>query len=138
HKLMSRRISKTAIRYPPKTAGLARQKLLSLTGLKAWIFDALKAGLFRSYKGETSFPLLDYPRDNPIPMDVLENSALNYSSRYDSGRSIVTRIEMQLDEIFGKQKLSFISGKLLVTLPSLQQLRRQFEQYMDAEIDWGE
>jgi hypothetical protein len=71
-------------------------------------------------------------------MDVLENSALNYSSRYDSGRSIVTRIEMQLEEIFGKQKLSFISGKLLVTLPSLQQLRRQFEQYMDAEIDWGE
>ena len=71
-------------------------------------------------------------------MEVLENSALNYSSRYDSGRSIVTRVEMLLNDVFGKPKLTFISGKLLVTLPSLQQLRRSFEKFMDADIDWGE
>jgi hypothetical protein len=34
--------------------------------------------------------------------------------------------------------LSFISGKLIVTLPSLQELRQRFEQFMDADIDWGE
>lgn len=138
HKLMERRISKTAIRYPPQTSGLMNQKLLSLTGLKAWIYDALKAGAFRAYKADTAFPLADYPRENEIPMEVLENSALNYSSRYDSGRSIVTRVEMLLNDVFGKPKLTFISGKLLVTLPSLQQLRRSFEKFMDADIDWGE
>jgi hypothetical protein len=138
HKLMQRRINKSEIRYPPATAGLTAQKLLSLTGLKAWMFDALKAGVFRGYKSDLSFPLLEYPRENPIPMEILENSALNYSTRYDAGRSIVTRVEMLLSEIFGKPKLSFISGKLIVTLPSLQELRQRFEQFMDADIDWGE
>lgn len=138
HKLLRRRISKTAVRYPPRTKGLERQKLLSLTGLRAWLYDTLKAGYFRVPKSEIRHVLQSYPRRNLIPMETLEESAVGYTHRFENGRSLPTRIELLLNELFGDVKLLFSGGKLLVDLASLHELRVKFAAYMEVDIDWGE
>lgn len=138
YKLLRRRLSKNAVRYPPRTRGLEKQKLLSLTGLRAWLFDSLKAGYFRVPKSEVRFSLQSYPRHNTVAMELLEESAIGYASRFENGRSMSTRIELLLHEVFEEVKLQFSGGRLLIELLSLQELRAKFADYMEVEVDWGD
>jgi hypothetical protein len=82
--------------------------------------------------------LQSYPRHNTVAMELLEESAIGYASRFENGRSMSTRIELLLHEVFEEVKLQFSGGRLLIELLSLQELRAKFADYMEVEVDWGD
>lgn len=137
HRLMQRRLSKEAVRHPPQTEGLARQKLLSLNGLQAWAYDAIKIGAFRNSRGDGFELLRDYPHDNILKVDYLIDSAKGYLSSHDNSRSIQTRIELVLTEMFGPPSLEIFGGSLVYRIQSLRELRRRFENFMGSAVSWG-
>ena len=136
HKLTQRRISKNGVRYPPNTAGLVKQKLLSLGGLKAWVYDALRLGSFKDVKTGSYVVLNEFPKNSRATVEFLEESANSYLSRYESGRSTSTRIEMILEDIVGKIPIEVVGGKRTLILPSLQGMRQSFEAYLGSTIEW--
>lgn len=137
HQLMQRRIKKRDVRYPPDTEGLVQQKLLSLSGPKAWLYDSLRAGALYNAKSDTYLPLLDYPHNNPVEMGFMVECCNAYSARGDGQRSALTRVETLLKDVFGSLKLDFQGGRQRVVMPSLPEMRTSFEGYVGAGISWG-
>jgi len=137
HRLMQRRISKEAVRHPPLTEGLARQKLLSLNGLQAWAYDAVKIGAFRNPRGDAFEHLREYPNDSVIKVDFLVESAKAYLTTHDNSRSIQTRIEVTLTEMFGPPKTEVIGNAMVYRLPSIQTLRSSFDEFIGSPTSWS-
>jgi hypothetical protein len=94
-------------------------------------------GAFRSSNGDTFEMLREYPHDNPIRSSVLLDRAQNYLSRHDTGRSVQTRLELVLSDMFGQPSVEFVGGSQVYRLPPLQTMRQRFESYIGSEIDWG-
>ena len=70
-------------------------------------------------------------------MDYLIDSAKGYLSSHDNSRSIQTRVELVLTEMFGPPNLEIFGGSLVYRIPSLRELRRRFENFMGSAVSWG-
>ena len=81
--------------------------------------------------------LRDYPHDNILKVDYLIDSAKGYLSSHDNSRSIQTRIELVLTEMFGPPSLEIFGGSLVYRIQSLRELRRRFENFMGSAVSWG-
>jgi hypothetical protein len=80
--------------------------------------------------------LNEFPKNSRATVEFLEESANSYLSRYESGRSTSTRIEMILEDIVGKIPIEVVGGKRTLILPSLQGMRQSFEAYLGSTIEW--
>lgn len=138
HFLMNRRIDRDRLRTPPTTRGLVEQKLLSLTGIHAWVYDMLKLGVARDPRSEEVTVLREYPHDNTLSLESLMRSAQGYLSRNDNLRSIQTRLLTVLAETVGGCEFTVVAGQAAVRLPGLQVLRENFNHYLGGELDWGQ
>lgn len=135
-RLLNRRIDKEALRTPPQTENLVKQKLLSFTGLNAWLYDAIKLGGFKVSKTGMEEVLRPYPHTNRVSMEFLTESAGEYLTRHDSSRSVQIRVEMVIQDLIGRMGKETAGGKLMVVLPGLEQMREAFDAYIGHPIPW--
>jgi len=136
HLLATRSIDKDQVRYPPGTKGLSKQKLLSLTGLQAWIYDALMLGYFEDYDGSRRAMFSEYPKNTEVPVDLLLSGSKRYLQRNETHRSVASRILTNLSEYFGPVKTEKRGDILIAILPGFETCREKFAERMGFRVTW--
>ena len=104
---------------------------------RAWAYDAVKIGAFRNSRGDAFEHLREYPNDSVIKVDFLVDSSKTYLTTHDNSRSIQTRIELTFTEMFGPPKTEVIGNTLVYRLPSLQTMRRSFDDFIGSPTSWS-
>lgn len=137
-KLSKRRIDTGKIRRAPAGVGLQKQKLLSLNGNKAWIFDWLSKGYLGGGSDITARVMLEHhPKATLVDIEVLCESCRDYLGRHAGTRSQVSNIMNTLQEYFGDIRFTEVAGNRCVELPGIETLRDCFKVKVGAaDFDW--
>lgn len=131
-------LSKVDVNEAPATKGLADQKMESLEPVHQWWLQGLSDG---------RLPHSDFESDWPIQMD--KDSVRAAFSRYMRERNIRSRVPDSRS--FSKDLKMCVPGLVLnqkrregdatvsvFRFPPLEECRKQWENFIGAEINWGE
>uniref|UniRef100_UPI0025C3E83E hypothetical protein n=1 Tax=Hydrogenophaga sp. TaxID=1904254 RepID=UPI0025C3E83E len=131
-----RQINTSAVRRAPAGSGLQKQKLLSLTGHRAWVFDFLSRGYVAGVGQRTV--LEHFPRETVVDFDVLEDSSKSYLGRHAENRSQIANVMNILHDYFGDSvRLTDSAGIRCVVFPSIEALRTSFSKKVgNPDFDW--
>lgn len=136
--MSKRRIDTSKIRRAPAGSGLQKQKLLSLSGNRAWIFDWLSKGYFGNDLETAKVRLEPHPKETLVDIEVLSESCRNYLGRHAGNRSQVSHIMHVLQEYFGEVCLTEVSGMRCVALPSIEVMRDCFKTKVgNMDFNWS-
>ncbi len=137
HDLLIHDISDFNVRRVPKTEGLRDQKLLSLKGVDAWLYDCLQKGqipeLMSPHVTDRTWDDSGVSFDKTNAYDYLVSNA----RRYKCERDIPT------DSWWSRQIRDVIratdcrpKGKRRLVLGPLEECRSLFESHIGHQIDW--
>lgn len=134
--LSKRPISTAKVRRAPPGAGLQRQKALSLTGVRAWLFDSLTKGVII---GEGRRVQLErYPKETLLDLELLEEATKPYTGRHANARSQVFGSVSLLQSYFGDLPLVDAGQARCMTLPPLETMRDQFARKIGSpDYNWS-
>jgi hypothetical protein len=135
HDLMNRSISESDVRRAPDTEELQRQKLLTLSGIGAWLLDTMMKGALTADKGSVPVALESYPRHTSVKVEFILDSLDHYLKVHDSSRSQLMRVREQLAEIF-PIKNEMRGADLHIVFPPLEQMREAFCAHYRVPPQW--
>jgi hypothetical protein len=129
-------ISDFNVRDIPQTAALLDQKILSLTGTEAWLYDCLQNGsVLHRNDNET-----DWDADGVVfAKNDAYDAFVHRASVYRCARDIPVKSvwSKRIREIVGADDCRPNSVRSL-KLPPLDQCRAKFEAYLGQDIEWSE
>ena len=133
--LMHRNISEQAVRKAPDSEELQRQKLLTLSGVGAWILDTMILGVIPSEKGGVPVPLEAYPRTTSIKADTVVESVNRYLKIHDVSRSQLLRVRETLKTVL-KVTTETRGTDLHLVFPALEEMRESFCRHYKVPPQW--
>ena len=142
HDLYAMDLSEFNVRAKPATKELLEQKLLSLGPIERWWYDCLDSGAFETSK----YPDLLDENDGEWPdflstesaIDGIMHTAGGKIHKKPSANDVVKSLMKICPSIIkGQRKVEGKRRRGLV-IPSLQQARAEFEQYIGGAVDWLE
>jgi hypothetical protein len=130
HDLLAMDISRFNVRAKPSTTALIDQKLLSLGLIERWWYDVLVQGGLSSELGWSDF----------IPTTELIEAVMEFSGgkvfRKPSPIEAVKTMKRICPSVTNKQQQCTLERHRGLALPSLEQARREFEQYIGGAVIW--
>jgi hypothetical protein len=128
HHVANRRISSGVVNVPD-TPGLIEQKARSLHGVRAWLYEAMHEGAFRSDRaGEARLGAVP----TVINFSAVFDSALRYASRGSADRGVKVQAQLALVEAFGELPQT-ADG---LTFPPLDSCRSMLDKYLGFKVRW--
>ena len=135
------------IRIFPKTEHRLRQKLLSMSTLESWWFDALKNGCLTNAQGQTQIPDVEFQPDESnwpliVGTDSLYQSYIEYCSQQRDFHPLAQHlfgVNLKRISKIEKCRHRLPCGKRIncYHLPPLDDARRLMEEYLEEDcIDW--
>ncbi len=141
HDLYAMDLSEFNVRVKPATKELLEQKLSSLPHIERWWHDCLDCGSFETGK------FLSYDDDGrewtdflstDMAIDGIMDTAGGKMFKKPTANDVVkTLMKICPSIIKGQRKVGSVRRRGLV-IPSLQQARAEFEQYIGGPVDWLE
>lgn len=135
HHLTQRRIDPAQVRKAPDSQELARQKLLTLKGTPAWLFDTLVTKRFTG-RNSVVIELQHTPRYNELHADDVLDALTKHVNGYEAARSQLYRLTEYLKQVFPSMKLDHRANGPVLVLPGLEDMRAQFCGYYKVEYNW--
>ena len=143
HDLYAMDLSEFNVRAKPATKELLEQKLLSLPPIERWWYDCLDSGGFEK---EISFLFSLENRNSEWPeflstdaaIDGIMNTAGGKIHKKPSANDVVKTLMRICPSIIKRQRKVDGNRRRGLVIPSLQQARAEFEQYIGGPVDWLE
>ena len=132
HDLLAMDLSDFNVRQKPNTKEFLTQKLLSLSHIPQWWFECLQRGSLSESDG---WP--DFVSTTDAIEGVLEMAG-NRVYRKPSPISFVKEMKSLCPSAKKSQKQIGHERRRGLALPSLQQARDEFEEYIGGPVQWGE
>lgn len=133
--LTKRMVDPVRVRRAPGTKELKRQKLLTLKGTAAWLFDILMVGQFYDRAG-LPVALHFSPRYNELRAEDLVESHNGYVKNYELSRSQLVRLKEYMRELFPSLRTENRPDGLYFILPPLEEMRRRFSDHYQVDDPW--
>ncbi len=131
HDLLAMDLSGFNVRAKPSTAALVEQKLLSLAPVERWWFNVLSQGHV-----EGSDDWQDFISTTDIIAAVMDFSG-GKIFRKPSPVEVVKAMKLICPSATNKQQQESLGRHRGLSLPGLEQARREFEQYIGGVVTWG-